>query len=236
MALASRRLSRRRGRRPRTRWRSRRERRRGRHRRVARTPRPEPPRRRPTAAQRAARARCAAWTVATNAARILLCDETLGCVECNHDDDCPAAAARCLQGTCVGCRPALDGGTSDCPTAASTCWSTDDECHAPCSDASPCPTGSLCDKASGACVGCTRDSDCPSGVCSQTRRTCVECTDDTTCPASKPRCRVLTGTCEACTASSDCGHAAPVCDPTTFTCRVPADAGATDAASAAGGS
>ena len=153
----------------------------------------------------------------------LLCDEPLGCVECIHDDDCPVAAAHCLQGTCVGCRPAAsaaDAGTSDCPAAASTCWSTDDECHAACSDTSPCPAGSSCDKASGACVGCTSDSDCPSGVCSPARRTCVECVADATCPASKPRCRVLTGKCEACTSSADCGHAEPVCDPTTFTCRV----------------
>ena len=166
----------------------------------------------------------------------LLCDESLGCVECTHDDDCPVAAAHCLQGTCVGCRPAGGSGTSDCPTAATACWSTDDECHAPCSDASPCPSGSLCDKASGACAFCTQGSDCASGVCSPTRRTCVDCTSDETCPGSKPRCRVLTGTCEACTSSADCGHAAPVCDPTTFTCRVPVDAGATDAGSAADGS
>jgi Cys-rich repeat protein len=188
----------------------------------------------------------------------LLCDEPLGCVECKHDDDCPAAAAHCLEGTCVGCRPAAsapDGGSSDCPAPAGTCWSTDDECHAACSDASPCPPGSSCDKASGACVGCTSDTDCPSGVCSPARRICVECVSDATCPASKPRCRVLTGTCEACTSSFDCGHAAPICDPTTFTCRIgcstdaqcpgqrcddatakcvalPADAGVTDAAAA----
>ena len=161
----------------------------------------------------------------------MLCDESLGCVECNHDDDCPVAAARCLSGTCVGCRPAADAGTSDCPTSASACWSTDDECHAPCSDTSACPTGSVCDKASGACVGCTQGSDCASGVCSEARRTCVECISDATCPGAKPRCRVLTGTCEACTSNADCGHAAPVCDPTTFTCRVPIDAGTADAGS-----
>ncbi|MDB5216531.1 MAG: putative lipoprotein, partial [Myxococcaceae bacterium] len=153
----------------------------------------------------------------------LLCDEGLGCVECRHDDDCPAAATHCLEGTCVGCRPATtvaDAGMSDCPAPSSTCWSTDDECHAPCSDTRPCPSGSACDNASGACVGCTTDADCPSGVCSAARRTCVDCVSDATCTASKPRCRILTGACEACTSSSDCGHAAPICDPSTFTCRV----------------
>lgn len=153
----------------------------------------------------------------------LLCDDPLGCVECIHDGDCPVAAAHCLQGTCVGCRPGTSGadaGKTDCPATASACWSTDDECHAPCSDAGPCPAGSVCDKASGACVGCTSDAECPSGVCSAARRTCVDCVADATCPTSRPRCRVLTGTCEACTTSADCGHAAPVCDPTTFTCRI----------------
>jgi Cys-rich repeat protein len=162
----------------------------------------------------------------------LLCDQTLGCVECIHEDDCPVAAAHCLEGTCVGCRPALSaagGGSTDCPGAATACWSTDDECHATCSDQSPCPTGSTCDKTSGACVGCTRDADCASGVCSPARRTCVACVADATCPATKPRCRVLTGTCEACTSNDDCGHAAPICDPTAFTCGVgTVDAGGHD--------
>ena len=81
------------------------------------------------------------------------------------------------------------------------------------------PTGTTCDKASGACVGCSVDSDCTWGVCAPATRKCVACTTDATCSGARPRCRVLTGTCEACTSNDDCGHALPVCDPTTFTCR-----------------
>jgi Cys-rich repeat protein len=153
----------------------------------------------------------------------LLCAESLGCVDCTQDDDCPAAATHCLQGTCVGCRPgttAPDGGPPDCPGAATACWTSDDECHAPCSDTNACPAGTTCDKVSGQCAGCRTDAECPSGVCSPTKRKCVDCVSDTTCPTSRPRCRVLTGTCQACTSNIDCGHAAPICDPTTFLCRV----------------
>ncbi|MDB4936330.1 MAG: putative lipoprotein [Labilithrix sp.] len=188
----------------------------------------------------------------------LLCEESLGCVECRDDVDCPVAAAHCLQGTCVGCRPgtsSADGGSPDCPAGARTCWSSDDECHAPCSDTNQCPAGTACDKASGECVSCNVDADCSSGVCSPAQHRCVECTSDATCPAARPRCRTLTGTCHACTSNADCGHASPICDPLTFTCRVgcssdtqcpgqqcdaatakcvasPADAGSSDASAA----
>jgi hypothetical protein len=153
----------------------------------------------------------------------LLCAESLGCVECRADTDCPAAAGRCLAGICVGCRPGkggADAGPPDCPGAASACWTSDHECHAPCGDANTCPAGTACDRTSGECAGCTTNADCPSGVCSPTLRKCVDCISDATCPSTRPRCRVLTGTCEACTANSDCGVAQPVCDPLTFTCRL----------------
>lgn len=146
----------------------------------------------------------------------LLCNETLGCVECKQDTDCPAAAAHCLAGTCAGCRP----GMSDCPGGARACWASDNECHPACGDAVACPAGTACDKASGACVGCSVDTDCASGVCAPATKTCVACIKDATCSGARPRCRILTGTCEACTSNADCGHALPICDPTTFTCRV----------------
>jgi len=156
---------------------------------------------------------------------LLLCAAGLGCVECRSDDDCPLAAGRCLEGTCVGCRPLGAGGAtmSDCPSAATACSTATYECQARCSSsggAPPCPAGTACDNLTGQCVGCTTGADCPTGVCSAPRRTCVECIDDATCPASRPRCRRLTGDCVKCTSDADCGHAAPVCDPRTFTCRV----------------
>ncbi|HSO31056.1 MAG TPA: hypothetical protein VLT33_01035 [Labilithrix sp.] len=153
----------------------------------------------------------------------LLCSASLGCVECKRESDCPASAAHCLEGTCVGCRPSVtsnDAGVSDCPSRNEACWASDDECHAACGDANPCPAGSTCDKASGACVGCRADEDCASGVCSPLRKRCVACVTDATCSGARPRCRVLTGTCEACTSNADCGHALPICDPATFTCRL----------------
>ena len=146
----------------------------------------------------------------------LLCNASLGCVECVQDSDCPAAAGRCLSGTCAGCRPAM----SDCPGAGSACWGTDNECHPACGDGNACPAGSMCDRTSGACVGCAGHSDCASGGCSPATRKCVECLADSSCSGARPRCRALTGTCEACTSNEDCGHSAPICDPTTFTCRV----------------
>ena len=153
----------------------------------------------------------------------LACDESLGCVECRADADCPAAAAFCLQGQCVGCRPGRiveDGSVPDCRGTESACWASDYGCHAPCGDAVACPSGTTCDKPTGECLGCTTNAECgPTRVCSSVRRRCVDCVDDTTCPASRPRCRVATGTCAACTSNADCGLTAPVCDPLTFTCR-----------------
>lgn len=156
-----------------------------------------------------------------------LCMDTLGCVECKQDEDCPVASPRCLQGACVGCRlrggaedGGADAGMSDCPGAGAACWASDDECHPACSEQSACPAGTACDKSSGECLGCKTDSDCASGVCSQVLHTCVGCVEHSDCPSTHPRCRVLTGTCEACTANVDCGLAAPICDPKTFTCRV----------------
>lgn len=144
-----------------------------------------------------------------------VCDATLGCVECERDGDCPAAAGRCLEGRCVACRP---NEATDCP-AGKACFSTDFSCHARCAGATSCPDGATCDETSGRCVGCLIDADCNSGVCSPVTRRCVECVTDATCPAARPRCRRFTGACVACASNDDCGVAAPICDATTFTCR-----------------
>jgi hypothetical protein len=154
------------------------------------------------------------------------CDANLGCVECRSDDDCPIAAAHCLLGACVGCRP----GKTDCP-GGQACSSADFECHPRCSGPGTCSFGMACDESSGECVGCLGDSSCARGVCSPDRRECVECVSDVSCPKSKPRCRIAVGQCVRCRSNDDCGLAAPTCDPTTFECRTGGGngGGATDA-------
>lgn len=142
------------------------------------------------------------------------CDAELGCVECRNDDDCPVAAGHCLLGACVGCRPAM----TDCPSGT-TCWTTDFECHPRCAGLGSCPDGTACDESSGACVGCSAEAPCATGVCSPDLRQCVECVSDETCPKARPRCLLARGECAACTSNEDCGVAAPICDPVTFECR-----------------
>jgi hypothetical protein len=144
------------------------------------------------------------------------CDPKLGCVECRSDDDCPIAAARCLLGACVGCRP----GKTDCPDGTA-CSTEDFECHPRCTGAGSCPTPTVCDESSGECVGCLGPEGCAGLVCSSDKRQCVECVADESCPKSKPRCRMAIGQCVRCQSNDDCGVAAPVCDPTTFSCRTP---------------
>lgn len=157
------------------------------------------------------------------------CDPELGCVECRTDDDCPIAAAHCLLGACVGCRP----GKTDCPEG-SACSTADFECRPRCVGPGTCPSGTVCDESSGECVGCLGDHACAGMVCSAERRECVECVNDSSCPKSRPRCRIALGQCVRCRSNDDCGLAAPTCDPTTFECRA-SGSSVTDGATDAGG-
>jgi hypothetical protein len=147
------------------------------------------------------------------------CDPKLGCVECRSDDDCPIAAARCLLGACVGCRP----GKTDCPEG-SACSVADFECHPRCVGPGECSGATICDETSGECVGCLGDHACAGMKCSPDKRDCVECIDDESCPSSRPRCRIATGACVGCRSNDDCGVSAPFCDPVDFSCRVPKSA------------
>jgi len=154
---------------------------------------------------------------------LTVCDPNLGCVECRSDDDCPIAAAHCLVGACVGCRPRM----TDCQEGEA-CSTADFECHPRCTGPGTCPSGTACDDSSGECVGCFGDENCAGMVCSVDKRQCVECASDEACPKAEPRCRILTGECVRCRSNDDCGIAAPFCDPITFECRAPdadADAG-----------
>lgn len=152
------------------------------------------------------------------------CDAKLGCVECRTDDDCPLAAAHCLLGACVGCRP----GKTDCPEG-SACSTADFECAPRCTGPGTCPATTVCDESSGECVGCLETTACAGLVCSPAQRQCVECIDDSTCPKSKPRCRIVLGQCVRCQSNDDCGLAAPICDPRTFECRASLSDASTDA-------
>lgn len=149
----------------------------------------------------------------------LLCDRTLGCVECSRNEDCPAAAPECLVGRCTGCRPrSAENAASDCKPGTA-CSVEDYECHPSCSGKDSCAASLTCDEATGECVGCIADTDCQSGVCSKSLRRCVDCVDDSTCPQQLPRCRVGVAKCVACVSNEDCGVVNAICDALTFTCR-----------------
>src|SRR6185312_5633627 len=55
-----------------------------------------------------------------------LCNDTLGCVQCNVDPDCPATDPRCVEGRCEAC-----ASNADCGAALPACWG-DHQCHAAC--------------------------------------------------------------------------------------------------------
>jgi hypothetical protein len=131
----------------------------------------------------------------------VLCDTSLGCVECLDDSDCGAAAPACIYGRCEQC-----GDKADCPDGQS-CYPENHECRPSCTSGQDC-TGDapICD-ATGACVGCETDMDCPSGepLCDPLTKQCVECTSSTDCGAASPVCDLPRGDCVLCLVDGDCG-------------------------------
>jgi Cys-rich repeat protein len=152
-----------------------------------------------------------------------LCSDTLGCVQCNADSDCPATDPRCVEGSCVLCAT-----NADCPAAMPACWA-DNRCHAACTTNTDCQqvNGGInqnlhCDTNSGDCIGCKTNADCagtPEPLCDTTTALCVACLTNTDCGAAAPFCFLGSHDCVQCLSNADCGAARPVCSPDGFTCR-----------------
>jgi hypothetical protein len=137
------------------------------------------------------------------------------------DPSCPSGTTP-LEGRCVEATDAtvdagtdaaaVDGGAdarATLPDARETADAT-----TPCG---PCPEATpLCQAATGLCVGCLANSDCPSGVCSPSGQ-CVGCLSNSDCTAPTPTCNLETNTCEGC-AAMGCPDAAPWCSATTGGC------------------
>ncbi len=138
----------------------------------------------------------------------VLCDTTIGCVDCLGDSDCGAANPFCHQGKCRECEDA-----DDC-NAGSACFPKDHECHPACSGNADCDKNdeSLCDPDSGACVGCFDDADCGGDdpFCDPATQQCSECLSDGDCGAAQPFCDGSDGECVECNVDGDCDNG--VCD------------------------
>ena len=72
-----------------------------------------------------------------------------------------------------------------------------------------------CDTTTGACVQCSTDDDCFSGVCDATSHECVECRANDDCFGSEV-CDTAANSCVECLANTDCASGA--CDLTTNSC------------------
>jgi hypothetical protein len=98
---------------------------------------------------------------------------------------------QCLVASAISCAD-----DSDC--ASGSC--TDGACDAQetgCTADGDCEGDQLCDTATGACVDCFDESDCPDGVCLPDSNACVECFDEDHCEGDLI-CNLQTFTCAEC--------------------------------------
>jgi hypothetical protein len=139
------------------------------------------------------------------------CDPVLGCVVCTTDLQCPASARFCLAGSCVQCKANTDCGNGTTPS----CWPGDHQCHVACTSNQQCPqdgNARICNVTTGACVGCSMSSDCPTtqSVCDPTTLRCVQCASSADCAGtSTPVCS--RNRCGQCATNADCSGATPYC-------------------------
>lgn len=141
----------------------------------------------------------------------LVCDATLGCVECKDDGACPTAKPRCVRGSCYVCAT-----NADCPASVHACSPSEHTCHVACGTGSAvtCEKGTLCDASSGACVVCSTNTDCAGTgqpICDPERKTCVACVSNGNCSKSAPICARGQGECVECVTNGDCPSTAPTC-------------------------
>ena len=128
-------------------------------------------------------------------------------------DNCIRFAATPLCNTATGaCVQCLSD--SDCSSTAAVECSTTNTC-VPCTHSSQCstrfPLTPFCKDpgASGTCVQCITDTDCPTTTlakCSATTNTCVSCTENDHCTrfTATPLCNTATGICVECLANENC--------------------------------
>lgn len=118
---------------------------------------------------------------------------------------CAAPVPSCLlpEEMCVGCQFNSDCSTSRCDVRRHVCVECVNEFD--CRPAHP-----VCDRVTGACVGCTDDAQCPqhSGIpfCDTIGGACVECVTDTTCTNPTVGHCGPDHTCQRCTADAQCVH------------------------------
>jgi hypothetical protein len=151
-----------------------------------------------------------------------MCSNTLGCVQCAQDKDCPATDPRCIEGRCQLCAT-----NADCPVAMPACWA-DHRCHAACTTNADCMNAggggqlTICDTGTGDCIGCKTNADCTGTMhplCDTATDRCVDCLENKDCGAAAPRCYLGDHMCVECLSNSDCGSAQPICQPGDFTCH-----------------
>jgi hypothetical protein len=148
----------------------------------------------------------------------LHCDTVSGaCVACIDDSQCTDPNLRICDSalnSCVQC--GVDG---DC-AIGQECEPTTHHCVSSCADGGSCPA-SAPHCTGGYCLGCTTNGDCATSaagnVCDTATGQCVACTSDAQCPSQLRRCDRTTDTCVACLTSADCHD--NFCDPTTHTCK-----------------
>jgi len=147
---------------------------------------------------------------ATNICETAECTRTSDCADVPERPFCSAA------GACVQCRvdddcPTLEGMPRACDAALSAACVED-----PCSEDADCvgEAGPSCDAASGRCVVCANDDDCPSGRCLVSADRCVECLENPDCDTSLGEsCDLATNTCVLTGCASDAQCVGPeLCD------------------------
>jgi Cys-rich repeat protein len=133
------------------------------------------------------------------------CSDTLGCVQCQSNTDCAPGAPVCALGRCAAC-----GVNGDCGTGEA-CFPANHSCQTACTTNAECPqfggqNATICDTASGACVQCRDDADCPATApkCEPNRRQCGDCASRADCGIAAPACNLQNARCVECLVDADC--------------------------------
>jgi hypothetical protein len=149
----------------------------------------------------------------------LVCDVDAGsCVECLSDAQCFAPYGACdpKEHRCFQCVTSLDCGTGQ------ACEPMTHHCGKTCTSVIECVVaGADHCSAGGICGACDDVNDCDMGLkCETASGRCVECAVNMDCPGDRPICDRSRGKCVECEHSSDCTDR-KVCDPATGSCVAP---------------